>query len=329
MTRRIKKILFYFILIFTLAAILPAIFITTRYYIKEDTVFSGQDTVRCAVALHDTPGGNLEAGFNYCLLKKYLHENAIDAEITISAPHSSWLDSLREGSVDLVITRAHDSLSTKGLIVSRIYDDSTAWYLRSNEKSTVQSINNWLSDLTSTDYYKKMRKAFMRRKTDLSSISPYDAIVKKYAGDIGWDWRLVSSVIYHESRFSINAESHRGAIGLMQIVPRRYPSDSLYDPETNIAVGTNYLRRLSSLFSDYAADSTECLKFTLAAFNAGEGRIQRYIEYAAAHDADTTRWDSVLAAVRDIPGSSSPAINAYVNSILETYYNYSRLYPSR
>ena len=51
-------------------------------------------------------------------------------------------------------------------------------------------------------------------------VSPYDELIKKYAKELGWDWRMLAAVVYQESKFSINSVSHRGAVGLMQVMPQ-------------------------------------------------------------------------------------------------------------
>jgi membrane-bound lytic murein transglycosylase F len=50
-------------------------------------------------------------------------------------------------------------------------------------------------------------------------ISPYDDLIRKYSEEIGWDWRLLASMIYQESRFLPDAQSWAGADGLMQLMP--------------------------------------------------------------------------------------------------------------
>jgi soluble lytic murein transglycosylase-like protein len=50
-------------------------------------------------------------------------------------------------------------------------------------------------------------------------IRSYGPAIKRYAGEYGFDWRLVLAIMKQESRYSRNAESHRGAIGLMQLMP--------------------------------------------------------------------------------------------------------------
>ena len=50
-------------------------------------------------------------------------------------------------------------------------------------------------------------------------ISPYDPLIRNVSEQAGNDWRLLSAIAYHESRFTPDIVSRRGARGLMQIMP--------------------------------------------------------------------------------------------------------------
>jgi hypothetical protein len=92
---------------------------------------------------------------------------------------------------------------------------------------------------------------------------------------------LIFSVIHSESRFQRNAQSANGALGLMQIqaeTARQVAAEggipltsyaSLFDPETNILLGTGYLRSLIDQFGD--------LKTALAAYHVGPTEISRRV----------------------------------------------------
>ena len=96
----------------------------------------------------------------------------------------------------------------------------------------------------------------------------------------GVDYALLQALIATESGFDPVAVSPKGAVGLMQLMPdtaRRYgvAGDSknpvekkLTDPRTNIKAGTRYLSYLLDLFPGQ-------LELALAAYNAGEGAVQR------------------------------------------------------
>jgi soluble lytic murein transglycosylase-like protein len=94
------------------------------------------------------------------------------------------------------------------------------------------------------------------------------------------DYELLKALIATESGFDAGAVSPKGAVGLMQVMPataerygvtgdRKSPIEKkLHDPRTNITAGTRYLRYLLNLFPGR-------LELALAAYNAGEGAVQR------------------------------------------------------
>ncbi len=84
--------------------------------------------------------------------------------------------------------------------------------------------------------------------------------------------RLVLAMIQQESGFKVNARSHKGAIGLMQLLPetaRRFGVKNIHNPEQNIKGGVRYL---SWLLSEYRGD----VALALAGYNAGEKAVARY-----------------------------------------------------
>ena len=82
---------------------------------------------------------------------------------------------------------------------------------------------------------------------------------------------LLHAVISAESAYNPQARSPKGARGLMQLMPdtaRRFGVSDPYEPTDNLHGGARYLRWLLDLFTD--------LRLALAAYNAGEGAVQRY-----------------------------------------------------
>ncbi|WP_225784901.1 lytic transglycosylase domain-containing protein [Xenophilus sp. Marseille-Q4582] len=94
------------------------------------------------------------------------------------------------------------------------------------------------------------------------------------------DVELLQALVAAESGFNTQAISPKGAIGLMQLMPataerygvrgdaRRTVQAKLHDPQINIAAGSRYLRDLIAMFDG-------SLELALAAYNAGEGAVQR------------------------------------------------------
>ncbi len=123
-------------------------------------------------------------------------------------------------------------------------------------------------------------------------ISPYDRIVRKYASRYGFDWRLVTALMYQESRFDPAARSHIGARGLMQLMPRTARAmgvSNITDPDASIRGGIKYLDWLRDRF-DTDLPLSERLWFTLAAYNAGAGHVHDARRLARQLGYDPDRW---------------------------------------
>ena len=100
----------------------------------------------------------------------------------------------------------------------------------------------------------------------------YDPIIERYSDRFGVDPVLVRAVIQVESSFDPRCVSHRGAKGLMQLMPEtaeRYGVKSIFDPDQNISGGVHYLSDLLRMFP-------RDLPRALAAYNAGENAVLRY-----------------------------------------------------
>ena len=83
---------------------------------------------------------------------------------------------------------------------------------------------------------------------------------------------LIYSIMHQESSFKPRAMSHKGARGLMQLMPgtaARFGVNNIWDPKQNIEGGTRYMRFLLDLFG---GDIT----LALAGYNAGEGAVMKY-----------------------------------------------------
>lgn len=133
-------------------------------------------------------------------------------------------------------------------------------------------------------------------------IESYGPAIKRYSGRYGFDWRLVLAIMKQESRYSRTAESYRGAIGLMQLMPltreelgMKLDLEDLSHPEHNIQAGIFYLRTLYDLFE--GAEEADRLKLTLAAYNAGLSRVRDAQELAIHLDDEPMQWQAVKDAL--------------------------------
>jgi soluble lytic murein transglycosylase len=118
----------------------------------------------------------------------------------------------------------------------------------------------------------------------------HEDIIRQQAADKDLDPSLIAGVIYVESRFR-DRTSHAGAKGLMQLLPStadyiarksggtRFVQGDLATPQINISYGAWYLRYLLRKYED---DET----LALAAYNAGEGKVDEWYRDAAARGED-------------------------------------------
>ena len=100
---------------------------------------------------------------------------------------------------------------------------------------------------------------------------PVNGIVDEVSAQYGVDPLLVHAVIHCESAYNRLAVSPKGAEGLMQLIPetaRRMGVGNSFDSRQNIQGGVRYLSQLQSRYDD--------LRLVLAAYNAGEGAVDRY-----------------------------------------------------
>ena len=102
--------------------------------------------------------------------------------------------------------------------------------------------------------------------------SRYHDIVEQAARRHQVSADLIHAVIAVESAYRADAVSHRGAVGLMQLMPataQRYGPTDLHDPAQNIHIGVQHLRELLEFFGGD-------VMLALAAYNAGAGAVMRY-----------------------------------------------------
>ena len=175
------------------------------------------------------------------------------------------------------------------------------WAMRQEKDSSLLlAVNGWIDDAEQ----KHLRRVLNKYVTSTSRsaliessehISEYDAAIKKTAQSIGWDWRLLASIIYQESRFKNDLESDKGAYGLMQLMPvvmEKYGIDYDSSPEEQIAAGGKVIQYLDEVLSGSVTDSIERAKFVLAGYNAGLGHVLDAQRLAVKYGKDPAVWDN-------------------------------------
>ena len=229
------------------------------------------------------------------------------------------------------------------------FDQKNGWLIRKQSRDLRKVIDKWqkLSDtehLQTNLFHKYWEKSpfFSLRKVKIpkGAISPYDQFFKKYAALINWDWRLLASVAFHESRFDNQEVSWVGAAGLMQLMPRTaenfgLDNTTIFEPELNIEAGVQYIKSLNLVFRR-VENNEERIKFILAAYNSGPAHLLDAMALAAKYGKNPQVWfnnvEYFLLKKSDPQFYNDPVVKygyfrgkvtvKYVQNILDTYSKY-------
>lgn len=183
------------------------------------------------------------------------------------------------------------------------FDQRSSWAVRKDCPQLARAASEWhKANLTSPDYKASTKRYFEISKatphTPILSlregkISHYDALFKKYAKEIGWDWRLLASLAYTESNFDTTAVSWAGARGLMQLMPSTaramgLPDGKEQNAEESIKAAVKYIGMTAQSFSELPKE--EQVNFVLASYNSGIGHVQDAMALAEKYGKDPHVW---------------------------------------
>lgn len=234
---------------------------------------------------------------------------------SINSESESLVRKVALGEIDYTVadhTLAHVNASYyQNLDVNTVLSvpQQIAWAVRNNAPKLLAAVDSWLIQIKKAPtfmviynrYFKSPRTSLMRMNSDYSSLggnklSEYDVLIKQGAEKLGWDWRLLASIVYQESRFKMGDESWAGAQGLMQLMPetaKRFGATDVHDPIENVKAGVNYLRYLDRYWTKRIKNKDERLKFILASYNAGLAHILDSRKLAEKYKKDPELWSDV------------------------------------
>jgi membrane-bound lytic murein transglycosylase F len=238
------------------------------------------------------------------------------------------------------------------------FPQKIAWGVRKNNSDKLlDELNRWIESYRKTQDYVLLYAKYFRNsrsntivKSDYYSlstgkISQWDEMMKIVSSDIGWDWRLLASLICQESRFDPDVESWAGAYGLMQVMPltgKSFGIDITSSPYNNVRAGILYIRSLQSIFETRIPDGNERLKFILASYNAGPGHVLDAMKLAEKNGMDPQKWDGNVAVwllkksepvyytdtvVKNGYFRGTESVN-FVSEILDRYEHYKNMIPA-
>ena len=237
------------------------------------------------------------------------------------------------------------------------FPQNLAWGVRKGDDLLKKEIDHWLKGFKrSTEYALIYNKYFRNRRSQgivesdfyantSGKVSNYDEYIKKYSKEIGWDWRLLASLIYQESRFKPKVKSWAGAYGLMQLMPttaQRFGVNRNSTPEKHIRGGVEFIKWLNQRFENRGiTDQEEKIKFILASYNVGLGHILDARRLAKKDGKNPDVWeqnvDEYILKKSNPKYYKDPVVKYgycrgsetynYVYQILERYEHYKNIIP--
>ncbi|MBU0488742.1 MAG: transporter substrate-binding domain-containing protein [Bacteroidetes bacterium] len=207
-----------------------------------------------------------------------------------------------DGIVGLVNKTYYPNIDVK-LEISFV--QNIGWVTRRECPGLRKELDNWLNGYLPSPEAKQLYAKYFRNpksakivKSDYYSvangrISIYDEVLKKQAKEIDWDWRLLASLIFEESRFMEDTVSWAGAYGIMQLMPgtaERFGVNRNSTSVENIAAGVKFIKWLDRQLPAEVKDKNERIKFILASYNIGPGHIFDARRIAEKYDLDPNTW---------------------------------------
>ncbi len=237
-------------------------------------------------------------------------------------------------------------------------DQVSSWVVADGDKQLGDRIDAWAKTDEAAADYDKLRDKYYRhaaksaieaRQTAarvpaaMGSVR-YEEIFRRYAPQIGWDWRQLAAIAYTESRFDPTAVSWAGARGLMQLMPstaRQYAVTDMADPEQSVRGAALALADIDKSLLKLVADPKERRKFVIAAYNSGLGHILDAIALARRYGRNPCQWyGSVreMALLKTTPQYyNDPVVKhgyfrgqetvGFVDKVLGAYEQYCRTIP--
>jgi membrane-bound lytic murein transglycosylase F len=264
-------------------------------------------------------------------------------------------DDLENQRISYIIADNNDALlllpfySNIQIIKQVGYSYDRRWGLNPCNKMLNDTINQWLSEFTSTKIYANLCKKYLSGNSaklinagngkGKYKISPYDKIIEKHSKKYQIDWRLVAAIMYQESKFMNGLTGIGGSFGLMQMMPStgaRYGINENSSAEEQILAGIKHLVSLRNKYKMYEEEELWCM--VVAAYNAGGGHIQDAQLLCQKYQEDDTRWQNVSKYLQRLsqyeyardtivhcgffPGNHTVK---YVKEVMDRYHNYKNI----
>ena len=333
----------------------------TEPYHYASPVIVGRDSEEVIVDVRDLEGRRITLSEDspYWDYMSQLKEQGMQFELVkadVGVNMEGTLLMVALGMYDLTVVGSHQMsqpyAKSIGLSSKLVLSEPLAhrWVVRSSDKQLANALNTFIENQYRTVNYNVLHAKYFEQRqnknervTNVESISPYDDVTKLYSEEYGFDWRLVTALMFQESQFNPTAYSDAGAEGLMQLIPATAELMGVSDTsnaESSINAGIRYLDYLRNKFEEDLL-LEDRMWFTLASYNAGYGRVKRARALAVEMGLDKNVWfDNVELAMMEL---AKPFMRdgeqvrycrcgqtvVYVREIRTRYFNYIRLTDTR
>jgi len=257
------------------------------------------------------------------------------------------------GIYDLTITGNHQirfnhmegmGLSTKFVLTEPL---AHRWAIGAKNDQLRNALNSFIEseyrgtkyNLLHAKYFKQAQDTLETESVKVNPFSPYDEVTKHYSEQYGFDWRLITALMFQESRFNPNANSYAGAKGVMQFTKATAKFMGLSDTknvEKSINAGVRYLSHLRGKF-DNSILLHDRMWFAVASYNSGYTRLKEARKLAVKMGLDKDKWFqnvelAMLMMAKPYKKNGKKIRNCrcgqtvvYVREIRTRYFNYIRL----
>lgn len=272
---------------------------------------------------------------------------------------AGMMGSLAAGDYDYLICEKSEALlytaSWRGLRTVCDFNDDIriGVLLNGNIKEFRKDFMAWLGEYRSGHEYNTLSDLYLetpnmkalstfRNAGGPQSISQYDDVIRLVAQREQLDWRFLSAIAYHESRFKSHVVSHMGARGIMQVMPvvaRNFniPVEEITDTETNVTLAAKLIKNIeASMGFSSGISGRDKMSIVLACYNAGTGHITDARRLARKYGYNADSWENVSQflklksqpeyyndeVVRNGMFRNGVQTSAFVENVMDQYNNY-------
>ena len=211
-----------------------------------------------------------------------------------------------------------------------------AWVMRKNNPQLKQLVDEFTgTHAAGTSFGNTLLRRYLKNtkwvknstsKEELDKFLSTVKLFQKYAGEYDFDYLMLAAQGYQESMLNQQMKSPRGAVGIMQVLPKYAAAKPINipnvgDADGNIHAGVKMLRNVAdTYFNDPKLDPMNRTLFVFASYNAGPTRIQRLRKEASGVGLDPDTWfgNVELVAAKDIGQETV----LYVGNIYKYYVAY-------